>query len=119
MFKEWYVKWIKENSSERELKSGVSEIIVPLRDNRNDFIALYVEKIKENQCRITDDGYALSEAKFNSMVGHENMVKEILKRRCDKLSVVDGEIVAECDMKDIGFVLQSIAEGVIEVWAKF
>ncbi len=54
---ESYLRWIKDNTFLKDLKTGEIKISSPFLDTHNDYITLYVKKIDENEVRFTDDGF--------------------------------------------------------------
>jgi hypothetical protein len=60
-----YVEWIKRGLKLSELDDGC-EILTPFLDRHNDIIAIYAEKF-DNQLRLSDDGYTISDLRSSGM----------------------------------------------------
>lgn len=63
-FIDLYLKWLKDNMRSKLLDNDsgqYTQISTPFLDRHNDHIQLYVEVIKENILRLTDDSYTISD----------------------------------------------------------
>ena len=61
-----YIKWFKENTVEKALPNGWTEIATPLMDRHNDGIVIYAKEDR-GQIILSDDGYILSDMEMNGV----------------------------------------------------
>lgn len=56
---EQYYKWIRENTSFKEIGSKIIRIDEPFLDNDSDEITMYVIQNNDNSITLTDDGWTI------------------------------------------------------------
>lgn len=76
-----YLVWIKDNTYMNTLSNGEGcEFVSPFMDRHNDHLAIYVKKVSENEFKLSDDGYIISDLEMSGMEFNSPNRKKYLKQ---------------------------------------
>ena len=85
-----YLKWLRENSSQKVI-NGYTEITTPFLDSNNDCIQYYIKEM-EDGCILTDDGYTLNDLLMQGCDIKSKNRKELIEQIGASLGVtISGE----------------------------
>ena len=82
-----YLKWLKDNMTQTEIKPGVCEITTPFLDRHNDYTQIYVEDTHDGLFRVSDGGYTLSDLSMCGMEFNTPKKKELLQQSLNRLGI--------------------------------
>lgn len=82
-----YLKWLKDNMTQTEIKPGVCEITTPFLDRHNDYTQIYVEDTHDGLFRVSDGGYTLSDLSMCGMEFNTPKKKELLHQSLNRLGI--------------------------------
>lgn len=112
-----YLKWIKDNTLVKTIGDGkVCSISTPFLDRHNDHLDIYIIK-KENNYKITDDGYTLADLKMSGFEINTPKRESILKSTLGGFGVkiTDEEIFIEATSLNIGQKKHSLIQAMLAV----
>lgn len=110
-----YIKWIKDNTVIKSIKSGtVCEISTPFLDRHNDHLQIYVKK-QNTKYILTDDGYTIADLSMSGMEINTPKREQIFRTVLNGFGVYLGgnnELYIEANLNNIGqkkhYLLQAI-----------
>jgi hypothetical protein len=100
-----YLGWIRDNTFLKDLKSDVIKINSPFLDAHNDYITLYVKKLKNNEVIFTDSSIFYHDL-WSYGIKLEGKKKELFEMALNsygiKFDEETKEIYTKSDIKNIG-----------------
>lgn len=110
-------KYIAGRVKERVVSDTVTEIAMPFTDPHGDLVYLYVEET-ENGCRITDDGYVLSDLFICGVDVKRTAVKSEIRHITEPLGIKKGPdsvLYKEVDEEKLGQAALEMAQAIIAI----
>lgn len=99
-----YLKWLKENITEKQLKDCI-EISTPFLDRHNDWLQIYVEETADGRIYLTDDGYILNDLQSCGIDFKSETRKKLLSNITNGYGVKiadNNELYIIADMESFG-----------------
>ena len=83
---EAYIRWLRENSTERDLEGGWKELTFPFLDRHNDFLQVFAQS-ESTGLRITDEG---------------RTIRDVRRAGCDIAGPTRRRAIAETILRGLG-----------------
>lgn len=119
---EEYLKWLKDNIKFKNLKKNIVSIDSPFLDRHNDYIRIYVKKVKENLFYLTDDGFTFYDLKNNgfSLTEKKKKIFEVfINGQGVKFNEKTGELFVESSWEDLPQKKNDLIQSILNVGDMF
>lgn len=114
-----YLKWLKDNMTQTEIRPGICEITAPFLDRHNDYTQIYVEDTRDGLFRVSDGGYTLSDLSMCGMEFNTPKKKELLQQSLNRLGLRLDEkheiLYAICSRSDLPSIQHRMIQGMLDI----
>ena len=114
-----YLKWLKDNMMQTEIKPGLCEITTPFLDRHNDYTQIYVKDTHDGLFKVSDGGYTLSDLSMCGMEFNTPKKKMLLQQSLNRLGIkLDekyGILYAMCSKSELPSVQHRMIQGMLDI----
>ncbi len=118
-FKKNYLDWLNENIEQYKIEDNLFRITLPFLDRNNDHTEFYIEKLKDNFYRLSDDGNTLNELELSNFdIFNSNKRTEIFNNILNGHGIKkseSNELYVECALEDISAKKHMLSQCMIKI----
>ncbi len=119
---EEYLKWLKNNIRFKNLKKNLVSIDSPFLDRHNDYVRIYIKKIKEDLFYLTDDGFTFYDLKTSgfSLTEKKKKIFEVfVNGQGIKFNEETGELFVESSWENLSQKKNDMIQAILNVGDMF
>lgn len=114
-----YLKWLKDNMTETEITPNLIEVTTPFLDRHNDYTQIYLEKIENNQYKVTDLGYTVNDLLLSGFEltteKRKALFRNVLARLGLKYNDDKTEIYLTSSLGNLPAAQHSVMQGMLDI----
>ncbi|MBN2413449.1 DUF1829 domain-containing protein [candidate division KSB1 bacterium] len=111
-----YINWLRDKTILQDINGHV-EITTPFMDRHNDYIQIYINKDKNGNYLLTDDGYTITDLEFTGFSFDSSKRQELLKTTLSSYGVqlVKNDLTATATVDNFALKKHNLIQSILAV----